>query len=88
VVPQACAYVVPPVVGTVQTEWKIDCAANNNNARGTLGVALAQQGWTSCGGGLASAQWRRNDVMLTVSESSLAPGDYPRLSQSRVLSPC
>jgi hypothetical protein len=89
VVPQACAYVVAPVVGTAQTEWKIDCgAANNNNARGTLGAALMQQGWTSCGSGLASAQWRKSDVMLTVSESSLAPGDYPRLSQSRVLSPC
>jgi hypothetical protein len=88
VVPQACAYVVPPVVGTVQTEWKIDCGAANNNARGILGAALTRQGWTSCGSGLASAQWRKADVMLTVSESSLAPGDYPRLSQSRVLSPC
>ena len=88
VVPQECAYVVAPVVGTVQTEWKIDCGAANNNARGVLGAALTRQGWTSCGSGLASAQWRKTDVMLTVSESSLAPGDYPRLSQSRVLSPC
>jgi hypothetical protein len=88
VIPQACAYVVPPVVGAAQTEWKVDCAATNNNARGTLGAALTQQGWASCGSGLASAQWRKNDVMLTVSESSLAPGDYPRLAQSRVTPPC
>jgi hypothetical protein len=80
--------VVAPVVGTVQTEWKIDCGAANNNARGVLGAALTRQGWTSCGSGLASAQWRKTDVMLTVSESSLAPGDYPRLTQSLVISPC
>jgi len=88
VIPQACAYVVPPVVGAVQTEWRVDCGTANNNARGTLGPALAQQGWTSCGSGLASAQWRKNEVMLSVSESSLAPGDYPRLAQSRVITPC
>jgi hypothetical protein len=90
VIPQACAYVVPPVVGTVQTEWKVDCgAANNNNARGTLGPALTQQGWTSCGTGLATAQWRKNDVMLAIAESSLAPGDYPRITQfARVVAPC
>jgi hypothetical protein len=89
VIPQECAYVVPPAVGVVQTEWKVDCgAANNNNARGTLGGALTQQGWTACASGLASAQWRKNDVMLSVAESSLAPGDYPRLAQSRVTAPC
>jgi hypothetical protein len=32
---------------------------------------------------------KKNGVMLTVSESSLAPGDYPRLTQfARVISPC
>jgi hypothetical protein len=89
VLPQSCAYVVPPVVGTNQTDWRVDCGAANNNARGVLGPALAQQGWTSCGAGLASEQWRKNDLMLGVSESSLAAGDYPRLSQpARVGSPC
>jgi hypothetical protein len=90
VLPAACAFVAPPVVNADQTDWKIDCgAANNNNARGTFGPALAQQGWTSCGAGLAAAQWRKNDVMLSVSESSLAPGDYPRLTQfARVIAPC
>jgi hypothetical protein len=88
--PAACAFVAPPVVNADQTEWKIDCGAgNNNNARGTFGAALAQQGWTSCGVGLAAAQWRKNDVMLSVLESSLAPGDYPRLTQfARVIAPC
>jgi hypothetical protein len=89
VLPQACAYVVPPVVGADQADWKVDCGAANNNARGTLGLALAQQGWTSCGAGLATEQWRKNDLMLAVAESSLAAGDYPRLTQfARVISPC
>jgi hypothetical protein len=90
VLPPACAYVAAPVVGADQTDWKIDCgASNNNNARGTFGPALTQQGWTLCGAGLAGAQWRKNDVMLSVSESSLAPGDYPRLTQfARVIAPC
>lgn len=88
--PQSCAYVVPPIVGIAQTDWKVDCgAANNNNARGTLGPALAVQGWTSCGAGLAAERWRKNDLMLLVSESSLAAGDYPRFSQpAGVVSPC
>ncbi|MDP9282523.1 MAG: hypothetical protein M3P38_10560 [Chloroflexota bacterium] len=90
VLPQACAYVAPPLVGTVQTDWSIDCgAANNSNARGTLGPAFTQQGWTSCGAGLGTERWRKNDVMLSVSESSLAPGDYPQLAQvARVTSSC
>jgi hypothetical protein len=90
VVPQSCAYVVPPAVGIAQTDWKVDCgAANNNNARGALGPSLAAQGWTSCGAGLASERWQKNDLLVTVSESSLAAGDYPRFSQrTRGVSPC
>jgi hypothetical protein len=90
VLPAACAFVAPPVVSADQTDWKIDCgAANNSNARGTFGSALTQQGWTSCGAGLATAQWRKNAVMLAVAESSLAPGDYPRLTQfARAIAPC
>jgi hypothetical protein len=90
VVPQTCAYVASPVVGVDQTDWWIDCgAANNSNARGTLGPVLSQQGWVLCASGLASAQWRKNALMLTIAESSLAPGDYPRVTQfSRVVSPC
>jgi hypothetical protein len=90
VLPQACAFVVPPVVGTDQTEWSVDCgAANNNNARGILGPALAQQGWTLCASGLATAQWRKDGVMLGVVESSLAPGEYMRVHQfARLISPC
>jgi len=89
VLPQACAYVVPPAVGPDQIEWKVDCGSANDDARGTLGPALTQQGWVSCGSGLGAAQWRKNDVMLTVAESSLAPGDYPRITQfARVISSC
>ena len=87
--PQSCAYAAPPAVSTDQTDWKVDCGAGNNNGRGTLGPALTQQGWTSCADGLATAQWRKNNVMLSVAESSGAPGDYPRLTQfARVVSPC
>jgi len=87
--PQACAYVAPPDVGVDQTDWKVDCGAANNNARGILGAALAQQNWRSCGSGLATAHWQKSDVMLGVSESSLAPRDYPLLTQyARVASPC
>jgi hypothetical protein len=89
--PQACAYVAPPTFtfGTDQTAWQVDCGTASNNARGILGAALSQQGWRSCASGLASAQWQKSEVMLAVSESSLAPGDYPRLTQyARVTSPC
>ena len=90
VVPQACAFVVTPLIGADQTEWKLDCGvANNNNARGTFGPALAAQGWSSCGAGAANEYWRKADVMLGVSESSLAPGDYPRITQKqRIAAPC
>jgi len=90
VLPQVCAYVVTPSVGADQTDWLVDCgAANNNDARGTLGRALDDQGWFGCGVGLGSAQWRKNGVMIGVQESTLAPGAYPRLSQfARVLPPC
>ena len=90
VLPQMCAFVEPPVVRTEQTDWSIDCgAANNNNARGTLGPALVQQGWHLCASGLATAQWRKDNVMVSVVESSLAPGEYMRIAQlARVLSPC
>jgi len=88
--PQVCAYVEPPVVRGEQTEWSLDCGApNNNNARGTLAPALAAQGWTQCASGLATAQWRKGDVMISVVESTLAPGEYMRVAQlPRIVSPC
>jgi hypothetical protein len=88
--PQACAFVAPPVVGTDTTVWAVDCGEQlDRDARGTLGPAFTQQGWTICGSGLATMSAKKNGVMLTVSESSLAPGDYPRLTQfARVISPC
>ena len=89
VLPQVCAFVAPPVVGTDTTVWAVDCGAQaNRDARGTLGPALTQQGWTSCSVGLGTASAKKNGVMLSVQESTLAPGDYPRLTQSRLFSPC
>jgi hypothetical protein len=81
--PPACAFVAPPPVMSAQTEWSIDCGSERNrDARGVLTPELQRQGWTECASGLASAQWRKNDVTLTISESSLAPGDFPRIAQS------
>lgn len=90
VLPQACAFVAPPVVGTDQTDWSVECGASNDrDARGFLGAALAQQRWTQCGAGLAAATWRKDGTMLGIAESSLAPGDYPRLTQyAHLRSPC
>ena len=90
VLPQGCAFVAPPVVGTDSTVWSVDCGAQaNHDARGTLGPALTQQGWISCAIGLGSMYVKKNDVMLGVTESSLAPGEYPGLTQFvRLISPC
>jgi len=90
VLPQGCAFVAPPVVGTDSTVWSVDCGAQaNHDARGTLGPALTQQGWISCAIGLGSMYVKKNDVMLRVTESSLAPGEYPGLTQFvRLISPC
>lgn len=90
VLPQACAFVAPPVVGTDTTVWAVDCGAQaNHDARGTLGPALTQQGWTTCSVGLGTMSAKKNGMMLGVQESSLAPGDYSRLTQfAWVISPC
>jgi hypothetical protein len=82
VVPQACAFVAPPEVGADETNWWVDCGAEaNRNARGTLGAALGQQGWTGCGPALGTQLFTKGTLRVVVVESSLAPGDYPRFSQ-------
>ena len=82
VIPQACVYVAPPLVGGDQGEWKVDCGAEaNRNARGTLAPALTQQGWTLCGAVTATATWAKGTARLLIAESSLAPGEYPRIVQ-------
>jgi hypothetical protein len=90
VLPQGCAFVAPPVVGTDSTVWSVDCGAQaNHDARGTLGPALTQQGWAGCAIGLGTMQVKKNGVMLGVQESTLAPGEYPGLTQfARLISPC
>ncbi len=90
VLPQTCAFVEPPVVGTDYTRWAVDCGAQaNHDARGTLGPSLTQQGWTGCAIGLGTMQVKKNGVMLGVQESTLAPGEYPGLTQfARLISPC
>jgi hypothetical protein len=82
VVPQACAFVAPPDVGADETNWWVDCGPDaNRHARGTLGTALLEQGWTACGPALATELFVKGTLRIVVVESSLAPGDYPRLSQ-------
>lgn len=90
VLPQACAFVAPPVVGTETTVWSVSCGGQlDRDARGMLGPALAQQGWTTCSLGLGMMSVRKNGVMLVISESSMAPGEYPHVTQfARVVSPC
>lgn len=88
VLPQGCAYVAPPVVTPAQNSWLIDCGATENrDARGTLRDALAAQGWTLCVAALAMAQWQKGSIRLGIAESSLAPGDYPRISQHMTATP-
>jgi hypothetical protein len=80
--PQSCIYIAPPVVGTDQKEWSIDCGATaNRDARGTLAPVLTQQGWTSCGSVTATATWAKGTTRLLIVESSGSPGDYPRIVQ-------
>ncbi len=81
-IPQACVYVAPPLVGADQSDWKVDCGAEaNRNARGTLAPALTQQGWTLCAAVTATATWAKGTTRLGIAESSLAPGEYPRITQ-------
>ena len=83
VVPQACAYVRPPEVGGDQSNWWVDCGAEaNRSARGALGPALTQQGWTRCGPAVGTELFFKGTMRIVVVESSLAPGDYPHLSQA------
>lgn len=86
--PQGCAYVGLPTTDAdaVAVTWKADCGATaNRDARGTLGPAFIQQGWSSCANGLATEIWRKDTSRLTVSEGTGAPGEYPTLTQRRVL---
>lgn len=48
----------------------IDCGSRNNNARGTLGPVLIQQGWVLCDSGLAHASWWKDGVTTSVNEGS------------------
>ena len=63
--------------------------AGDRDGRGTLGAALAAQGWISCGQGLASATWTKGQMNTVVSESSGAPDDFIRVAQrARGISDC
>jgi hypothetical protein len=86
--PQACAFVATPSVSVAQTDWLIECGpSKDRDARGTLAPELIRQGWSLCGSALAAAQWRKGNTALLISESSLAPGDYPRLTQPAITPP-
>lgn len=88
VLPSGCRYVTAMQNGET-AEWRVDCGAQaNRDARGTLGPALTQQGWISCGVGLGQALAAKGAYMISVSEVSGAPGDEfismkqrPRTSQ-------
>jgi hypothetical protein len=90
VLPQACAFVAPPLVDPDSIVWRYDCGAEaTRDARGALRTAFGQQGWTSCGPALATERWTKFGVALSVAESSLVPGDYPKLTQfTRLAAAC
>ena len=72
----------------VKDEWLVDCgAARDRTARDTAGVALAQQGWTSCGSQLASASWSKGPTMVVVSEPADAAIGF-RIAQRPKIDPC
>jgi hypothetical protein len=82
--PQNCAYVGQATSegGGLSVTWKVDCGAiANRSARATLAPALTQQGWISCGSGLASEIWSKNTSRLAIAEGSGAAGDYPTMAQ-------
>ena len=82
--PQSCAYVgqATSESGGLAVVWKVDCGATaNRSARAMLAPALTQQGWTSCGSGLASEIWRKSTSRLVIAEGSGAPGEYPLTTQ-------
>lgn len=82
--PQSCAYVGQATSegGGLSVMWKVDCGAMaNRSARATLAPALTQQGWISCGSGLASESWSKNTSRLAVAEGSGAVGEYPMMTQ-------
>lgn len=68
VVPPKCMLAESPKSSGGQNEWLIDCGSRNNNARGTIGASLEQQGWMACGSGLATASWWKDGVITTVIE--------------------
>jgi hypothetical protein len=85
--PSGCAYVARATTDAddVTVRWRFDCGATaNSNARGALGPALTQQGWTMCSSGLANQTWRQSTSRLTVSEGAGGPGGYPFLAQSLI----
>ena len=68
-------------VNSSATYWDVDCGAKANmNSRATLEPTLRQQGWTSCGFGLAHAEWWKNGVLTGVAEGD-GLGSF-QLSQS------
>lgn len=85
-----CAIVGAPVVNDTGTVWQISCGTERDrNARGSIGGALESQGWTRCGVAAATGIWTKDGIVSVVTESSLAPGDHPRLAQyPRLASPC
>lgn len=79
--PLGCAYLDQAVVGADQSTWTFDCGAASRDARGTLAYPLAQQGWTSCGVGLANASWAKGTARIGIAEGAGGPGGYPQLTQ-------
>jgi hypothetical protein len=81
--PPSCSYVGGPSLAADHSDRFVDCGPTGNRAaRDTLASALIEQGWSLCGFGAAAATWAKGATSISIAESSLAPGDFPRLTQT------
>jgi hypothetical protein len=86
-IPQDCRIVSSNRVDQID-EWLIDCGSSRNqSARATMDPTLTQQGWVSCGSGLASASWAKGATMIGVSEPADVTVGF-RVRQGPKVSPC
>ena len=79
--PTTCSVASVVVTGPAY-DWRLDCGSDANmHPRITMQSILSTQGWRSCGEGLATAIWQKNDVVTVVSETSGTSGDLIRVGQ-------
>ena len=77
-----CGFATDTIREGGQLAWLLDCTPElDREARRTIGPMLERELWTPCGSGLASASWRRREVITTVVEGSGIAPNYIRIVQ-------